>query len=289
MTEYIHAAILGIVQGIAEFLPISSSGHLVIAGALLKQYGDSQLPDESTTMTIALHAGTLLSILVVYRRDLIPVLKDRRLLSLIVLATIPVGIIGLLFKDVVEAAFNTPLLAGCALIVTALFLLVGRHLQQKKSETIENSPLSAGLIGIFQAIAIVPGISRSGSTIAAALACGLSREQAARFSFLIAIPAIGGVSIVKAKDLLTGEEQLDSNLLPIALGTLIAFVVGVIALSWLLRIVTADRLHWFATYCIIVGLATIAWQLTAEPSSASAARNPAPAAWLESIAAPDHG
>lgn len=266
MTEYLHAVILGIVQGVAEFLPISSSGHLVIAGELLHRYGGTEIPAESTTMSIALHFGTLLSILVVYRHDLPAVLRDRRMLALIVLATIPVGVAGLLLEDYVETFFNTPLIAGEALIVTAVFLLIGRRLQQRQATASQLSAVSAGVIGVFQAVAIIPGISRSGSTIAAGLACGLPREQAARFSFLIAIPAIGGASMVKAKDLITGEAVLDSGYLPLLLGTLTAFVVGVTALSWLLRIVTADRLHWFAAYCLFAGAATILWQVSAGPA-----------------------
>lgn len=262
MTEYLHAAILGIVQGIAEFLPISSSGHLVIAGELLQRYAGTEMPAESTTMSIALHFGTLLSILVVYRHDLKSVLRDRRLLILIVVATIPVGIAGLLLEDYVERIFSTPLIAGEALIGTAVLLLTGRQLQQRRPSASELTVFSAGFIGVFQAIAIIPGISRSGSTIAAGLACGLPREQAARFSFLIAIPAIGGASVVKAKDLVTGEAVMESGYLPLLLGMLTAFVVGVAALSWLLKIVTADRLHWFAAYCLAAGMATILWQMS---------------------------
>lgn len=261
MTEWVHAVILGIVQGIAEFLPISSSGHLVIIGELLHQTSGTEVPAESATMTIALHFGTLLSILVVYRKELLPVLHNYRLLMLIVLATIPVGVVGLLFKDQIETVFNTPLLAGEALIVTAVFLMIGRQLQHREGEPAQLSPMSAGLVGLFQAIAVVPGISRSGSTIAAGLACGLTREEAARFSFLIAIPAIAGVSVVAAKDLLTGDVAVDSSLPAVLLGMLVAFVVGVVSLSWLLRIVTSDRLHWFAGYCLLAGMATVIWQM----------------------------
>ena len=246
MMDYVYAAILGIVQGIAEFLPVSSSGHLVIVDGLLKHYGGTVIPPESVTMSIALHFGTLLSILVVYRGELSEIAKNRRLLSLIVLATIPVGVAGLLLHDQIESVFDTPMLAGAALIVTAVVLLVGRRLQRRKQETSQLKVSTAGVIGMFQAIAIIPGISRSGSTIAAGLACGLNREQAARFSFLIAIPAIAGAALVRAKDLVTGNTPIDSNLLPVALGTLVAFLVGIAALSWLLTIVTADRLHWFA-------------------------------------------
>ncbi|MEZ6122909.1 MAG: undecaprenyl-diphosphate phosphatase [Planctomycetaceae bacterium] len=271
-TEYIHAIILGIIQGIAEFLPISSSGHLVIADAVLRQYSGTAAPQESTTMSIALHFGTLLSIMVVYRRELMALLSDFRLMFLIVVATIPVGVVGVAFKDQIEEIFQKPILAGCALLVTAAFLLIGRRLQQAESQTTELKAMSrrtATVIGIFQAIAIIPGISRSGSTIAAGMACGLNREHAARFSFLIAIPAIGGASVMQLKDLVTGEEVFTGSPLPLLIGAVISFVVGVITLKWLIRLLVADRLHLFARYCIVVGLLTILWQLSLHPSAIS--------------------
>ena len=283
-TEYIHAVILGIVQGIAEFLPISSSGHLVIADALLREYSDTSTPKEGVTMSIALHFGTLLSILIVYREDLFKLVTDKRLMLMIVVATIPVGLVGILLKDYVDEAFGSPMMAGAALLVTAAFLLIGRQLQSsvvgqapacRDTASVGQAPacrnagksldqLSIGtatLIGIFQAIAIIPGISRSGSTIAAGMATGLNREHAARFSFLIAIPAIGGASVVQMKDLLTGEEALPASPWPILLGTIVAFVVGLAALRLLIRLVVADRLHYFAFYCIAVGCLTMAWQM----------------------------
>ncbi|MFY9252447.1 MAG: undecaprenyl-diphosphate phosphatase [Fuerstiella sp.] len=260
--EYIHAAILGLVQGIAEFLPISSSGHLVIADALLHQFSGGSVPQESATMGIALHFGTLLSILVVLRSDLIKLLSDRRTILMIVIATIPVGIIGVLLKDYVDAAFNSPLVAGIALLITAAFLMTGRWLQNNASQLTSVNTGAAVAIGLFQAVAIVPGISRSGSTIAAGMACGLKREDAARFSFLIAIPAIGGAAVVQLKDILTGEEQFTGAPAAILFGTLIAFLVGVVALKWLLKLVVADKIHWFAMYCLVVGLLTIVWQIS---------------------------
>lgn len=275
MTEYVHAAILGIIQGIAEFLPISSSGHLVIVGELLNQFSGTTVPVESATMSIALHFGTLLSILVVYRRELPAIIRDSVLLRMIVLATVPVGVAGVFFKTQIETAFSTPLLAGEALIVTAVFLLIGHHLQHRRQVTTNLSAASAGMIGVFQAIAIIPGISRSGSTIAAGLAVGLTREQAARFSFLIAIPAIGGAAAVKARDLVSGQVPVDSNLVPVALGTVISFVVGIVTLRWLLRIVAADRLRWFAGYCLVAGVATILWQLSGTADSLGTATAPA--------------
>lgn len=260
--EYFHAAILGIVQGIAEFLPVSSSGHLVIVDELLKHYSGTTIPTESVTMSVSLHFGTLLSILVVYRSELSGIVKNKHLMGLIVLATIPVGMAGIFLHDRVDSLFNTPLPAGGALIVTAVLLVAGRQLQRQQQQTRQLSVSTAGIVGLFQAIAIVPGISRSGSTIAAGLACGLNREQAARFSFLIAVPAVAGAAFVKAKSLATGETSVEANLLPVALGTLLAFLVGIATLSWLLTIVTADRLHWFAGYCALAGITTILWQLS---------------------------
>jgi undecaprenyl-diphosphatase len=254
--------ILGIVQGIAEFLPISSSGHLVIADALLKEYAGTSTPEESATMGIALHFGTLMSILVVYRKDLVSLLSNYRLMFLIVCATIPVGLVGVFFKDYVDAAFGSPILAGAALLLTAAFLMAGRALKKSDDELSAMTRRTAMVIGIFQAIAIIPGVSRSGSTIAAGMACGLNREHATRFSFLIAIPAIGGASVMELKDFVTGEATFHGSPRPLILGTVVSFVVGVFALRWLIKMVVADRLHFFAAYCVIAGLATVLWQLS---------------------------
>lgn len=265
--QYVHTTVLGLLQGVAEFLPISSSGHLVIGKALLRQLvpgseeGVASLPDDDPTLEIALHAGTLLSILVVYRNDLLRVIRDRRLIGLVVLATIPVGVIGVLLKDVIGQLFSSPFAAGCALLCTASFLVVGRRLQQIQKEHQPNSFGRSLLIGLAQAVAIVPGISRSGSTIAAALACGLSREEAARFSFLIAIPAIGGATVLQAKDLLSGEAVSTLPIMPVVVGTIVAFVTGVASLQLLLKLLMKDRLLWFAGYCFLAGSATIIWQL----------------------------
>lgn len=259
--EYVHAVILGIVQGIAEFLPISSSGHLVIADALLREFSDQTVPQESATMGIALHFGTLMSILVVYRNELPGVLRDFGLMFNIVLATIPVGLVGVLLNDYVEAIFSTPLLVGCALFVTAAFLMIGKTLQRSESHRSSIDTATAVFIGLFQAIAIVPGISRSGSTIAAGLLRGLTREDAAKFSFLIAIPAIGGASAVQFLKIASGKEEFSGNPMALLMGTVAAFAVGLLSLNWLLKMIVKDRLDVFAGYCGFVGLATIIWQL----------------------------
>lgn len=260
--DYVYAAILGAVQGVAEFLPISSSGHLVIAQALLSAMAVAELPawSKGATMNVALHFGTLLSIAVVYFRDLLAALKQPRLLLLIVIASVPVGMIGLLFKDQIEASFENPMAAGCLLLVTALLLFTAKRLQSGRLTMDQIPPWVAIVIGIFQAIAIMPGISRAGSTIAAGLSCGLKRADAAKFSFFIAVPAIGGATLLKLLDLIRGKEAVDIAWWPMMLGTAISFVVGVMCLRWLIRLLVADRLHWFAIYCLIVGALTIAWQ-----------------------------
>lgn len=259
--EYIYAIILGVVQGVAEFLPVSSSGHLVICGALMKQFSAQTIDADNTTLNVALHFGTLMSIVVVYWSDLWKVIRDRRTIVLIIVATIPVGLVGVFLKDYVDQAMNSPMIAGIALLGTAGLLLAGRHLNRAEGTISEMSLRSTVVIGLLQAVAIIPGISRSGSTIAAGLSQGLRREDAARFSFLIAIPAIGGAAVMQMKDLVTGEAPFNSqSLAPVAFGTVVAFLVGVVCLRWLIRLVVADRLHYFAFYCVVVGSATIVWQ-----------------------------
>lgn len=260
--DYVFASILGVVQGVAEFLPISSSGHLVIAQALLAALTSTELPawSKGATMNVALHFGTLLSIAVVYFHDLLATLKKPRLIMLIVVASIPVGVIGVLFKDEIEASFDNPLAAGCLLLVTAGFLLTAKKLQSGRLEMDTMPVRVAVVIGVFQAVAILPGISRAGSTIASALTCGLKRPDAARFSFFIAVPAIGGATLLKLLDLIRGKEVVDIRWQPMLLGAAISFVVGLLCLRWLIRLLAADQLHWFAVYCLIVGSLTIAWQ-----------------------------
>lgn len=260
--DYVYAAILGVVQGVAEFLPISSSGHLVITEALIREYSSTPLPDwlKGMTMNVALHFGTLLSIAVVYFKDLLDLRKNLRLIAMIVIASVPVAVIGLLFKDQIEAAFESTMAAGCCLLVTAVFLLIAQKLQSGTLDLDKMPVWTAWFIGVFQAIAILPGISRAGSTVAAGLVSGLKREDAARFSFFIAMPAIGGASLLELLKILRGKVAMDVAWQPMLLGGVISFVVGVLCLRWLIRLLVADRLHWFAIYCLIVGCLTIAWQ-----------------------------
>ncbi|QDU37033.1 Undecaprenyl-diphosphatase [Maioricimonas rarisocia] len=256
--EYVQTIFLGVVQGIAEFLPISSSGHLVILQALLGDIFRGKT--ESVELNVALHIGTLGSILVVYRKDLLGVLRQPKLCAAIVVATLPVVGVGLFLKDLMDQTLATPLAAGIALCVTGTMMLLTRRVEHAERSLSEMRLRDALIIGLFQAVAPVPGISRSGSTIFGGLLAGMNRDAAARFSFLIAIPAISGAAVLYAKDLIE-QGPGDTSPAALAVGTLVAFGVGVVALEWLLRLVTQRRLHWFAWYCYAVGLATISWQL----------------------------
>ena len=253
--DYWQTILLGIVQGVAEFLPISSSGHLVILETLL---GGSV---ESLELNVALHFGTLLSILVVYRNDLFRVFLNPKMVLAIIVATLPVVVVGLFMKDYLETIFATPLAAGCGLCVTACLLFLTPKIDSGERVLEEIRLRDALVIGLFQAIAPVPGISRSGSTIVGGLLSGLKREAAAHFSFYIAIPAIGGAAVLSAKDLLD-EGPGETPLLAVLAGTAVAFAVGIFALRWLLKLIVARKLVWFAWYCLAVAIITIGISLS---------------------------
>lgn len=269
LSEYLRAIILGVIQGVAEFLPISSSGHLVIFGDLLQHLGlPSPGNHEDFQLTVALHVGTLLSILVVYRNDLKSMFRRLNLARAIVLATIPLVVIGLCLtfskpiKEALDALFSNVMVAGIGLLVTATILSIGRQLERGEQELDDVRSGQAVLVGLFQTVAIVPGISRSGSTIAGGLIGGLRRDAATTFSFLIAIPAITGGGVLAAKDAWEGNGG-DSSIGVLLVGMTVSFAFGLLALRWLIQIVAQQRLHWFAWYCGCAGAATILWQLIA--------------------------
>ena len=262
-SEYLNAIILGVIQGIAEFLPISSSGHLVIANEFLQSSSGSKIGQGGFALTLALHIGTLLSILVVYRHDLKQILGRRHLCVGIIAATMPLVAIDLIpsLLDWVEAAFENTLAAGFGLLVTAAVLAVGQR-WARDSWSLDELPVSSALlVGLFQAVALIPGVSRSGTTIAGGLLTGLNREAATTFSFLIAIPAISGAACLLILKALKGE-AMGTAPGALLLGGAVAFLVGVVALRWLIRLVSQGRLQWFSWYCAAAGTATIAWQLS---------------------------
>ncbi len=273
--SYLDAIILGLVQGVAEFLPISSDGHLVVVEHILG------IETDLLALNIALHFGSLLAIIVVFRHDLLKVVRDVKLMTAIVVATLPLIPVALFLKDFVDKWAGSLLVAGCGLCVTAGLLLLSHSFQPREAVIPTPAPPPAFgqpasspqqvmqlgdvswhqalVVGLFQAVAIAPGVSRSGSTIVAGLMQGFPRDVAARFAFLIAIPAICGAVVFKAKDLFESQSAADAG--PIAVGTLISFVVGVACLNWLIKLITQNRLHWFGWYCLIAGVTVIVWAL----------------------------
>lgn len=252
---------LAVVQGIAEFLPVSSSGHLVVGEALFDQFGYTKLG-----LVIVLHVGTLAAILVFYWRRIWRLLgADRRVLSLLVVGSLPAAAVGLAIKatpwgKTLESGLESPLLAGLMFPVTGLMLLWAARHEAGQTTCRDLGYGKALLIGGLQAVAILPGISRSGSTIAAGLGCGLRRDEAAAFSFLLAIPAIGGGGLLEMLHLL--EQGAGST--PVGgliLGASVSFLVGLAALWWLIRWLNQGRLHRFAWYLIPLGVTVVVWQL----------------------------
>lgn len=245
------ALVLGILQGFTEFLPISSSGHLVLGQKIL----GINMP--GNTLEVVLHVGTLFSILFIFRKDLTTLLvnvKDsstRKFIGYLIAGTVPAALIGLLFKDLIENAFDSTLLVGGMLIVNALFLF-STHFIHPGSKLVD---LPRGvLIGIAQALAILPGISRSGSTISTAMVLGISPSDAARFSFLLAIPALVGAGLLTALDI----EAVQTSMSVLATGFISSFISGLVALKWLLGLLKSGKFFWFGFYCLGIGILTMA-------------------------------
>lgn len=265
MNESLSAALLGIVQGLTEFLPVSSSGHLVLFEHYLPVQGDPVAFD------LVLHIGTLLPVLFVYRGDLLGIVRDLRggdapfftrrgvrLLMLMVIGTIPTALIGITFKDSFEALFSAPLLVGVAFAVTGAVLWATRYLSAGAEDERSMSWWKAALVGIAQGLAITPGISRSGSTIAAGMVLGLDREAAARLSFLLSIPAILGAFALKGREL----ESWDVSLFPLGIGFVMAAISGYFALRVLLRLVKRGNFSWFALYLWPLSIVAVASALS---------------------------
>jgi undecaprenyl-diphosphatase len=253
--EVINAIILGIIQGLTEFLPVSSSGHLEIAKEIL---GEEKVGQKSMLMTVVLHFATALSTIVIFRKDLIEISKglfqfknnESFQFSLkIVLSMIPAALIGLLCNDEIEALFGGEIiLVGVMLLLTGLLLFLADTARiSEKNIGIKD----AILIGISQAIAILPGISRSGATISTSVLLGIDKEKAARFSFLMVVPLIFGKM---AKDILSGGiASNDAHFISLLVGFIFAFFTGIFACKWMIKLVRNSQLKYFAYYCFVVG------------------------------------
>jgi undecaprenyl-diphosphatase len=253
--------ILGVIQGLTEFLPVSSSGHLVIVEALMGLIDSDQHGSQMLLINVVLHGGTLGAILVVYWNRIWRLLgEDRGVIPRIVVGTLPAVVVALGLKWFVPALVESPLLAGGMLIVTAAMLWFGASRPEGGLNYQQLSYKAAFTIGCFQAVAVLPGISRSGATIVAGLLVGLRRDSAATFSFLLALPVIAGACVLELADL--GSQQPDASMLGLlALGAATSFFVGWFALRWLLAWLQRGRLYLFALWCAPVGLGVVVWQL----------------------------
>lgn len=272
MIELIHAIVLGIVQGATEFIPVSSSGHLVIVPWLLGWEDDAYA---GLLFDTVLHWGTLVAIFWVFWRDFLQLISaalrsiakrsladpDARIAWFIVIGSVPAAVTGLLLKDQIEMLFNSPRAAGFFLLVTAMLLagseLLVRKVQQFR-EMREMKLWDAIFIGLAQAIALAPGISRSGSTIAAGLVRKFRRDEAARFSFFLGTPAFLGAGLLQMADTLaTDASQVTSNAVPLIAGFVASAIAGVLAIRFLLAYLRRRSLNVFAAYCLVLGISVI--------------------------------
>jgi len=260
--SWFEALVLGLIQGLTEYLPVSSSGHLAIGQAL---FGMNDGAD-NLMFTVAVHVATVLSTVVILWSEIDWVLKglfkfkmndETKYVLNIIVSMIPVGVVGLLFKDQVEEIFGSGLLVvGCCLLITAELLTFSYYAKPRQKEHI--SMKDAFIIGIAQAIAVLPGVSRSGSTIATGLLLGNKKESLAQFSFLMVIPPILGEALLDVLKMMKGENVMGGiETLPLMVGFVAAFLAGCVACKWMISIVKRGKLIYFGIYCAIVGVVTI--------------------------------
>ncbi len=261
--DILDAIILGIIQGLTEFLPVSSSGHLELGKAIL---GDTSIPEESLLFTVILHFATALSTIVVFRKDVWEILRgifqfqwneEMQFTLKIIISMIPAALVGFLLEDFMEVFFDGAIIiVGIMLIITAVLLYLA---DMAKTTDKGVSYRSAFVIGLAQMVAMLPGISRSGATISTAVLLGIDKTKSARFSFLMVVPLILGKV---AKDILSGEINFESGQIgAMGAGFVAAFLAGLVACTWMIQLVRQSKLTYFAVYCFIIGLLAIAWSI----------------------------
>jgi undecaprenyl-diphosphatase len=246
----IETTTLGIVQGLTEFLPVSSSGHLVILQHIFKDFKQVGI-----SFDVLIHIATLFSVVIYFNKKIREILysKNIKYIALIVVATIPAGIIGVLFKNQIEAIFTNVKLVSISLIFTGIILFFSDKINYTYKSEKDITVYDAVIIGIFQAISIIPGVSRSGSTITAAIFRKVNRETAIEFSFILSIPAILGALVLSLDDF----QKIDSSqILPYFAGFVAAFITGLISLKMLTLIINSKNLKYFAFYCWIIAILT---------------------------------
>jgi undecaprenyl-diphosphatase len=252
MVTLIEALILAVVQGLTEWLPVSSSGHLVITQKLLEL-------NPPLIFDVMLHLGTLIVVLIVFRNDIIDIIKavakrdfkteEGKLALLIVVGSIPIGVIGFVFHDVIEPLFSNLLAVGIALIITGSVLFFS----EKRIGKRKMGFLDSLLVGLAQGVAIIPGISRSGMTVATGLLRKIDQATAFRYSFLLSVPAVLGATVMESRDIVMGNIEIA----PLFLGVIISMIVGYGSLKLLHRIVMSEKFHLFAYYCWVLGIVII--------------------------------
>ena len=258
--SWLEALILGLLQGLTEFLPVSSSGHLELGGVLF----GLEDPHDFFTFNIIVHGATFMSVVVVFWRDIVSLVtnffrfqwnSEMRFTLLLLASAIPTGIVGLLFEEKIESIFEGRVaFIGFMLLITATLLFLTRFVPKNNKEVNLKSAL---IIGVAQTLAILPGISRSGATISTALFFGIERARAIRFSFLMVLIPIFGANFLKILSMSEHTGNAAMNVTPMIIGAIAAFVAGVVACKWMLNIVKRGKIEYFSIYCLIVGLTAI--------------------------------
>lgn len=247
----IQAMVLGILQGFAEFLPISSSGHLLL---LQNIFG---IEDNLLTFSVILHIGTLIPVLVIYFDEIIGLIKNpfQKTTFLLILGTLPTVIVVLLFGDAVDNLFNYANFLALGFIVTGILLLITDYTENGQKKYKDITYKDALFVGLVQAVAVTPGISRSGSTIAGAVARGIDRKSAARFTFLMSIPAVLGAIVLELRAMITGATDVSTfDVVPMAVGFFASMISGYLAIKIMLKIIVISKLKYFSYYMFVVGV-----------------------------------
>lgn len=260
----LQAAVLGLVQGLAEFLPISSSGHLILARAIMGISDETASTGAFMVLDVLLHAGTLLAVLVVFWKDWWAILKNpfkSKTLLLLFIASLPALLAVVLLGDIIDSFF-TGWFLGVSFLLTALFLLLAEGCSRRNRQPTEHpKATNAVTMGLMQAIALLPGVSRSGSTLLGGVSSGLNRKSAAKFSFMMSAPAILGSLIFEGKDALENGYFQQLSLVPTLVGVAVAAISGYLAIRFMLRLINKASLDWFALYVAVLGLVILLLQL----------------------------